>query len=402
MPRLDKPSSGTGGEFRVVIVGGGVAAIEAALCLDALAGDRVSVTLLAPNQDFVYVPMATQEPFGRAAARRYRLARVAEDAGAVLCADTLAWLDSDFSVVHTARGEQLAFDALLLAPGATVYANFRDAVTLDPHRLADQLHGVLEDIDTGRVRHLAFVIPDGPVWPLPIYELALMTAQHAREHSAAVQITIVTSEPTPLAVFGATVAEHLVELLASSSITTVLSTQSAVRGPGQILLLPHPGVRADRIQPGDEIRPDCIIALPQLFGPHCPGVPTSSRRGFLSTDRFGKVRGLDRTFAAGDATDFPIKFGGLAAQQADVAAQSIAKLAGANVEPDSVRPRLQAVLLTGGRPLLLSAQPKGSAATASAVEEMDPDAPRPKIAARYLAPYLQQLDRAAAAVGTGS
>ena len=43
-------------------------------------------------------------------------------------------------------------------------------------------------------------------------------------------------------------------------------------------------------------------------------------------------------YAAGDATDFPIKQGGIGSQQADVAAQSIAALAGASVTPERFNP----------------------------------------------------------------
>jgi sulfide:quinone oxidoreductase len=152
------------------------------------------------------------------------------------------------------------------------------------------------------------------------------------------------------------------------------------------------------MQAGKEIHADRVIGLPQLFGPHLPGVPTSSGRGFFATDKHGRVHGIDRTWAAGDATDFAIKFGGIAAQQADVAAQSIAALAGAKIVPEAFEPELHAVLLTGGRPLILSAHPSGSSATNSQVTKAGSDSPPPKIASKYLTPYLQGLDRAAHAL----
>ena len=392
------PSAGADGDFKVVIVGGGVAALEAALCLNDLARDLVSTTILAPNKDFVYLPMAVQEPYGRPLAKRYPLAQIAKDAGAELCSDTFSWLESDFFVAHTKGGEELHYDAVLLAPGASVYANFRYTITLDPHRLDEQLHAVLQDVEGGHIHKLGFVIPEGPVWPLPIYELALMTAMRAHETSADVEITIVTPEPAPLAIFGQTVADHVEQLLARSGITTILSTKAAVHGPGLIAMLPGKAIHVDPMQPGREIHADRVIGLPQLFGPHCPGVPTSSPRGFISTDKQGRVHGIDRTYAAGDATDFPIKFGGIAAQQADIAAQSIAALAGANVEPDTFRPELHAVLLTGERPLILSVRPSGKTATHSQVTEVQTSSPPAKIAARYLTPYLHGLDRAAQAL----
>ena len=75
-------SDASGSEaFSVLIAGAGVAGLEAALALQALAGDRVSVTLLAASSEFVYRPMTVREPFAYAAARRYSLENV-EDATA--------------------------------------------------------------------------------------------------------------------------------------------------------------------------------------------------------------------------------------------------------------------------------------------------------------------------------
>ena len=54
------------------------------------------------------------------------------------------------------------------------------------------------------------------------------------------------------------------------------------------------------------------------------GRPARWRSGFVPVDEHGRVSGMQRVFAAGDVTTFPIKQGGIAAQQADVAAEAIA------------------------------------------------------------------------------
>ena len=64
---------------RVLVAGGGVAGLEGLLALRDLAGDRVELTLLSPEEEFVYRPMAVAEPFGRGRADRHPLADIASD-----------------------------------------------------------------------------------------------------------------------------------------------------------------------------------------------------------------------------------------------------------------------------------------------------------------------------------
>jgi hypothetical protein len=117
------------GGFHVVICGGGVAAIEGMLRLRSLAGDRVEVTLVAPNDEFVYRPLAVQEAVGSGWGRRYQLWDVARDAGAEWVKDTLARVDSDGRVAHTGEGHELRYDALLVAVGGRLVADLEHVVT---------------------------------------------------------------------------------------------------------------------------------------------------------------------------------------------------------------------------------------------------------------------------------
>src|SRR4051812_44612335 len=59
--------------LHVLVAGGGVAGLETLLALRDLAGDRVRLTLLTPEEDFVYRPMAVSEPFSRGRAKRVPL-----------------------------------------------------------------------------------------------------------------------------------------------------------------------------------------------------------------------------------------------------------------------------------------------------------------------------------------
>ena len=169
----------TNSPLRVVIAGGGVAGIEALLSLRALAGDRVELTLADGQPDFSFRPMKVAEPFARGQARRYPLADIARDARARLVPDADTAVDTEGRVAHAAGGERLPYDALLLATGARSVPAFEHALYWDDRSAADHLGGLLRDIEQGYARRLAFVVPPGPGWPLPAYELALLTARLA-------------------------------------------------------------------------------------------------------------------------------------------------------------------------------------------------------------------------------
>ena len=103
---------------------------------------------------------------------------------------------------------------------------------------------------------------------------------------------------------------------------------------------------------GGSIAADLVVGLPQPAGPAIPGLPADPH-GFLPVDRYGRVDGAPAVWAAGDATARPLKQGGLAAQQADVAARSITAAHGGRVAPVAYEPALRGVLLTGGSPRFL-------------------------------------------------
>ena len=87
-------------------------------------------------------------------------------------------------------------------------------------------------------------------------------------------------------------------------------------------------------------------------------------------------------------TQHPVKQGGLAAQQADVAAASIAAGAGAPARPEPVRPVLRALLFTGEQPLYLRNPPASTMPTPAGDGLQAPWWPAHKIVGGHLAPYL--------------
>jgi sulfide:quinone oxidoreductase len=360
--------------MRVLIAGGGVAALEAAVALRALAAERASVVVVAPDREFVYRPLSVAQPFRVEDVRAFPLDLLVEDAGARLCEDTVVSIDPDRHSIRAGSGDELAYDVALLALGARPTVAVEGALTFAGPQSVGALAGLLDEAVAGEIRSIAFAMPAGVSWPLPLYELALLTGTYLADHGTrGVELMIVTPEEAPLALFGLAASEAIRELLELRSID-IRTHVTPLRFRGGKL----------NAVPGVEQEVDRVVALPRLEGPRFPGIGHDSE-GFVSTDEHGRVRGAIDVYAAGDMTRFPLKQGGIATQQADAAAASIAAAAGADVMPAPFRPVLRGLLLTGMVSRFLRAEPGTSA---SAVDTEPLWWPPGKIVGRYLAPYL--------------
>jgi sulfide:quinone oxidoreductase len=371
--------------LRVVVAGGGVAGIEALLTLRALAADRVELTLADGQTDFLYRPMKVAEPFARGTARRHPIAAIARDAGAQHVPDAVTAVDVDARIAYTASGEALRYDALLLATGARAVPAFHGVLTWDDRSAPDHLGGLLSDIEQGYVRRLAFVVPPGPGWPLPAYELALMTARQAWDAQTGPTITVITPEVAPLAVFGPHATAAVKAELEAAGVGFHGASYVEIEKGHATTVVVHPGAR--------RIEVDRVVALPQLVGRAPGGVPADAD-GFLHVDAHCKVTGVDDVWAAGDGIAFPVKFGGLAAEQADAAAEAIAALAGADVTPHPFKPVLRGRLLTGRGERWMHHVAGGGDGDGE-VADHTLWWPPGKVAGRRLAPYLAERDEAA-------
>jgi sulfide:quinone oxidoreductase len=366
---------------RILICGGGFAAVEAALALRALAGDRVALTMLAPDPVFRYRPAATSEPFDVASSRGYDLRAIASDLGAEYHESRLEAVASRSHSVRTASGARLQYDALILATGARAVVGVPGAVTFRDQRDIPLVKRVLGELEAGSVRSIVFALPTGSTWPLPLYELALLAAGYADERGLALESTVLTPEREPLELFGPE----------ASAVIRGLLDERGVRFVGGAVAV---GARRDGSLPltdGGLIQADRVLALPELRGRRFTGVPTS-RSGFVPVDGSGRVQGLEDVYAAGDMTTFPIKQGGVAAQQADVVAHTIAAGLGAPVKQVRAPRVLQARVVGGESAVFLrtefdwSGRPTHSAVVGAGSED---EAKATKVLGRYLVPYLE-------------
>ncbi len=364
--------------FSVLIAGGGVAALEAALTLGEVGEGRIRVDLLAPEPVFRYRPVAVAEPFGLGTVRQFDLGALAERAGTGLILGSLAGVDVDRHVARTEAGARLSYDALLIACGAVPTAAVPGALTFRGAADGVRFRELLDELERGDVSRVAFAVPWGAAWPLPIYELALMTARRvAAAGLPGVQVSIVTPEPEPLHLFGRAASDAVSDLLSDTDVEFVGGVYPVELTDGR-LVLSEGWVAADR-----------VVALPRLRGRTIDGIAQTSE-GFVPVDDHCGALGADAVFAAGDITSFPVKQGGIAAQQAVVAAEAIAVLAGATLVPHPFRPVLRGLLLTGGEPRYLRRDfaPEGESEWASTAPIWWPPT---KIVGRRLTPFLASI-----------
>ena len=370
-------------KLRVVIVGAGVAGLETALALGQLAPDLTEVTVIAPDTEFVYRPMVVREPFAYGPANRYPVAQIVREAGATLLESELESIDPVAHMVHTKSGQSLEYGALVLALGAKITERYQHALTIDDRDLGETMHGLIQDLEGGYIHRLAFVASGRMAWPLPLYELAMMTAGRAYDSQIELTTTLVTPEDSPLAIFGSGASSAVAELLTRAKVETITSAYAEVPNVGEVVI--SPGER--------HLEVDRVIALPELYGPVVRGIPLAEN-GFIRVDPYCRVSGVEHIYAAGDATDFPIKQGGVGSQQADTAAQSIAAMAGASVASERFNPTIHGILLTNEEPRYLTAHITGGHGFSSEISDTPTWSPPSKIAARYLAPCLAELDGA--------
>ena len=371
--------------MHVVIAGGGVAALEAVLALRDLAGDRVSITMLAPEDEFVFKPLAVAEPFALGDAQRLPLKRFARDLDVELVQAGLESVSPSSHIAKLSSGEELAYDKLVVATGARREEPYEHVTTFRGQEDSEMLRGLIQDLEGQYAKRIAFVVPSGVTWSLPLYELALMTARRAYEMSLDdVELTLVTPEDEPLAIFGPGPSDEVRDLLEQAAIAVRCGVHAEVPRQGTIVLRPG----------GDELACDRIVTLARLRGRAIRSLP-HDEDGFLPIDNHGRVVGADDAYAAGDGANFPIKQGGIACQQADAVAEVIAKAAGVSLEPRSFRPVLRGRLITGGESRFMRTDLSGREGDTAQTSPETLWWPPSKVAGRYLAPYLHETEAAA-------
>jgi sulfide:quinone oxidoreductase len=370
-------SAASGSGARVVVAGGGVAGLEALLALRGNAAGLVELTLIAPEPEFTYRPLAVLEPFVPGSMPTLSLAEVAAEHDIALVSDALAAVRTRERVAITRDGARVPYDELVVAVGAQPQPVVAGGIALGVMAHVAALAKLVEDVRIGAVRRIALVVPEGIAWTLPLYELALQLGAE-RGPEGAPELVVVTAEESPLAAFGAEVSAEVRDLLEGSGVTLYTAGTVDAFEDGAIW-----------IEFEGAVDVDAVVALPRLHGPSIEGLPHDDG-GFIPIDRVARVAGVDHVYAAGDVCSFRFKQGGLAAQEADVAAAHIAWKIGAGPQPAPLDLVLRGELLTGAAPRFLRARlPRhGEEHDDGQVSREPLWWPPAKIAARELGPYL--------------
>jgi sulfide:quinone oxidoreductase len=188
----------------------------------------------------------------------------------------------------------------------------------------------------------------------------------------------VTPESSPLIAFGPQNSADVAKLLEGAGIALHAGS--------------HPVSFEDhklRLVPEDTITADAVVAMPDLEGPALAGLPAEPS-GFIPVDEACRIQGCEREFAAGDATNFPVKQGGIAAQMAHAAARAIGVELDALVDAKPFSPTLDGTLVTGSgahhlRQSLEMGTREGSLHHLSPIWE-----PMAKVSAPFLTEYLAE------------
>lgn len=371
-----------GGDAKVLIVGGGVGALEAAIALPRLAPGKVRVEICAGRGDFVYRPFAVGEPYGASRVLRYDLERIAHLCGAEFRPENVGWIDTALRCAHTHDGNEIPYEYLIVACGARLLWSVPGATTFWGVADEGEVQDVVNRLREGRLRRLVFTMPGGHGWALPAYELALLAATELKRSGIAdTQLTIVTPEDGPLQIFGRRASEQVAGLLADNGIEVVTGAHPVSYEHGALSIVP-----------GEPIEADAVVSLPRLEGRRIEGLPYDPA-GFVPVDDRSRIAGIEHAFAVGDVTNFPVKQGGIATQQADVAVEAIAADLGCDVEAKPLDPVLRGVLWTGAKPRYLFGWLGGGHGETSVASERPPwpvDNPS-KLIGRFLTPFLTEL-----------
>lgn len=310
---------------RVLVLGGGFAALETAFLLRMRMRDEVDLTIASDNDSFVFRPNSIYIPFGAdpdsllvALDKPLKHRDIAFQLGQV------AEVDPDARRVAFRDNSELSYDKLVIATGAATAAE--EVPGLSEHAatiwtaetmldVRERFNRVRDRARAGQRQRVLFLVPPNNKCSGPLYEIVFMLEtwlrrEHARDH---VEISWSTYEQTFIQAFGPRLHE-------------VVTGEFSDRGIDGHTNEPVSEVTADEVRysDGSSRGYDELIAFPPYTAAMSYAALPSDDRGFIATESATRqVVGHPDIYAPGDAGDFPIKQAFLAFLQADAVAEHI-------------------------------------------------------------------------------
>jgi sulfide:quinone oxidoreductase len=311
---------------RVLVLGGGFAALEAAFLLRMRLHDAVDIRLVSDNDHFVFRPNSIYVPFGADPAsllvdlhKPLTRRHIDFEHGEV------AEVDPDARLVSLGDGQRFAYDKLVVATGADTHA--QEVPGLAEHaatiwtrdsmlEVRRQFEQVVEAGRRGERRRVLFLVPPNNKCSGPLYEIVLMLETWLRRQGVRerVDITWSTYEQGFIQAFGPRLHELVTTEFADRGIDGHVEEVVREVAEGEV-----------RYADGSTRAFDHLVAFPPYVAAvRYPGL-ASDDRGFVHTELETRLAtGRDDVYVPGDAGDFPIKQAFLAFLQADTVADHIA------------------------------------------------------------------------------
>ena len=331
------------GKPRVVVLGAGFAGLESAFYIRKQVRDRADITVVSPEDEFLFKPNTIYIPFGtEPESLVFPLDRPMRKKNISLIKARAEKIDPEKKLVTLEGGRDIGYDYLVVATGAAMRP--LEIPGLDEHalatwtvddmlRLREAFDGVAADAARGTRRHILFVIPRNNRCSGPLYEMVQMLDTWLRRKGVreAVDISHSTHESSYIQVFG-------------PRLNLAVEREFEKRGINGYRSYAVERVEEGRAfyENGESLEYDLLVTFPPyVASTPFPNLPTDDR-GFIATDsETCKVKGYSDIFAVGDTADFPVKQAFLAFLQADAAGDHLsAEILGrepeVNFEPTSM------------------------------------------------------------------
>ena len=310
---------------RVVVLGGGFAALETAFLLRMRLHDEVEIVAVTDQDDFLFRPNTIYIPFGGDEADlRIPLARPFARRDIRLERGRAEGIDAAAGEVALQDGRRFGYDHLVVATGADMAPGeipglAEHAATIwTPDSMRDlgtRFRRVAEAAGRGERRRVLFLIPPNNKCAGPLYEIVFMLETWLRREGARepVEITWSTFERSYIQAFGPRLHEVVTGEFAERGIDGHTQETATEVLPGVV-----------RYADGSTRTFDELVAFPPYVAAVRWDGLDSDPRGFLGTDlATRRLPGHENVYAPGDAGDFPVKQAFLALLQADAVADHI-------------------------------------------------------------------------------